>query len=144
MPSHLCKDCSVEVQRKGRCKPCGKIYAQVWDRAYSKRHTKALKETAQGLAQLKKSRDKRRARHRLLIFEEKNKPCVDCGKTYHHSLMDFDHRPDEIKKFAVASMKIQSIKLISIEIAKCDLVCCLCHRRRTWNRVHPNDLISQT
>ena len=82
--------------------------------------------------------------NRLLVRLAKDRPCIDCNKSYHHSLMDFDHRPGEVKLFGIN----EYVKLhrgpgpLIEEIAKCDPVCCLCHRIRTWNRAHPDEQIS--
>lgn len=83
--------------------------------------------------------DKARARRnelRQLLAEHKSAPCMDCGGTFPSVCMDFDHRPGEIKKFAVSAMVGQQrtpAQLLA-EIAKCDLVCANCHRMRTASR----------
>jgi hypothetical protein len=33
------------------------------------------------------------------------------------------------------------LERIKEEIAKCEVVCCMCHRTRTWVRLHPEDSI---
>jgi hypothetical protein len=77
-----------------------------------------------------------------ILKESKNKPCADCCKCYHPVLMDFDHRPGEIKCFNISnSHKSVSRERLKAEIDKCDVVCCLCHRIRTWNRNHPDAVI---
>lgn len=62
-------------------------------------------------------------------------PCVDCGKMYHYSQMDFDHIAGK-KKNSIArlSNSAASIKTIKEEMSKCELVCSNCHRFRTWDR----------
>lgn len=76
---------------------------------------------------LKKNRD--------YVIEQKQKPCTDCGIQYPHYVMDFDHRPKEIKIMCIAKL-VGSRKLDTLikEIAKCDIVCSNCHRERTWKR----------
>lgn len=50
--------------------------------------------------------------------------------------MDLDHRPGESKVSDVAALvKYASMASVRDEIAKCDLVCVLCHRDRTHSRV---------
>lgn len=63
-------------------------------------------------------------------------PCLDCGESYPPYVMDFDHRPGEVKLFAISKMRNQgqSKEKIVAEIAKCDLVCSNCHRERTFQR----------
>ena len=73
----------------------------------------------------------------------KNTPCMDCGLIYHPTMMDFDHRPGTTKLMNASLMTTWSIQKISEEIAKCDIVCVLCHRVRTWNRLHPDNQITR-
>lgn len=76
-------------------------------------------------------------------IEQKNKPCHDCSRTFHPCLMDFDHRDPETKWRNIAFLTASSYsnERIQQEIDKCDLVCCMCHRIRTWNRRNPNEQI---
>ena len=65
----------------------------------------------------------------------KDVPCLDCGRSYPHYVMDFDHVRGK-KKMDVAVM-VQSgvsIRTLRMEIAKCEIVCSNCHRERTWGR----------
>ena len=67
------------------------------------------------------------------IREQKDRPCMDCGKRYPHYVMDFDHRPDEEKLYEPTRLyTLQSWKKARAEIAKCDVVCANCHRERTF------------
>jgi hypothetical protein len=67
----------------------------------------------------------------------KSGPCTDCGQTYPHYVMDWDHVGEgkEIN-LAGALRKGWGKKRILAEIAKCELVCSNCHRIRTWTRRH--------
>lgn len=63
-------------------------------------------------------------------------PCFDCGNVFPFCAMDFDHRPEEIKLFAISkggnrNATSKNITKIEKEISKCDLVCSNCHRIRT-------------
>lgn len=71
------------------------------------------------------------------IQSVKNHPCLDCGKSFPPFAMDFDHRPDEKKYKCVSAMAGSrcSLEAIQAEIEKCDIVCAVCHRIRTWNRM---------
>lgn len=65
--------------------------------------------------------------------------CADCGwgpsdPRFHPSALDFDHRPDEVKRYTIAAMMSMSWAAIAEEIAKCDVVCARCHRLRTIER----------
>lgn len=60
----------------------------------------------------------------------RNHPCVDCGET-DIVLLEFDHVEGE-KVMDLSSMVARrSWRVISDEIAKCDVRCVNCHRRRT-------------
>jgi hypothetical protein len=72
----------------------------------------------------------------ILIRKLKEQPCSDCGRTFPYFAMDFDHRPGETKLFNIGNMvsSLRSTQAILTEVAKCDLVCCRCHRFRTARR----------
>jgi hypothetical protein len=65
---------------------------------------------------------------RELILQLKDKPCADCGRSFHYCQMDFDHVRG-VKVGSVSQMK--SCKAILAEVAKCEVVCANCHRERT-------------
>jgi hypothetical protein len=71
-----------------------------------------------------------------LVREAKNRPCADCGVWYPHYVMDFDHRPGEKKRanLTVLAQRGAPREVILAEIAKCDVVCSNCHRKRTYLR----------
>jgi hypothetical protein len=58
--------------------------------------------------------------------------CKDCGLR-DFVVLEFDHRDPETKRRDVSTMvgRALSWATISLEIAKCDVVCANCHRRRT-------------
>lgn len=63
-------------------------------------------------------------------------PCTDCGRVYHWYVMDFDHRPGEVKRYKLSTMVNNGFSKEEIleEMEKCDFVCASCHRLRTWSR----------
>ena len=83
--------------------------------------------------------DKAKARAREYVLELKNNtPCADCGVVYKDEpwLIDFDHLP-EFTKVRSISQWVNGYGLtqsLRDEIAKCELVCLICHRRRTAER----------
>ena len=90
------------------------------------------------LQRVKKLSDKRRKAHKELILGLKNNPCADCKEMFHHSMMEFDHKPEFIKKFDIGSGgQAGNLKELIEELDKCDLVCANCHRYRTWIRQQP-------
>lgn len=67
------------------------------------------------------------------IAELKAEPCVDCRQTFAPRALDFDHvRGTKLR--AVAEMREFAWDRVVEEIAKCDLVCACCHRKRTHAR----------
>jgi len=66
----------------------------------------------------------------------KSGPCVDCGSTFHHAAMHWDHLPGMSKRREVSNMVLRGFrrKTILDEISKCDLVCANCHAVRTFDR----------
>lgn len=75
----------------------------------------------------------KRERGHQLIVQAKSRPCMDCGVSYPHYVMDFDHCRGKKHK-NVGEMRSHSVKAILAEIEKCDVVCSNCHRERTYRR----------
>jgi len=58
-------------------------------------------------------------------------PCVDCGET-DPVVLEFDHvRGEKVASISYLVCAICSIEKIKEEIAKCEVRCANCHRRRT-------------
>jgi 5-methylcytosine-specific restriction endonuclease McrA len=121
-----------EFSRKGdkfqhRCKACFKIYHQQY---YEKNKEKYF-------AKNRRNKNRQRARLRKIIWEKKQCPCQDCGKTFHPWVMEFDHRHGSKKVAAVGSMVARGCtdEQLKNEIEKCDVVCANCHRMRTFHRL---------
>ena len=71
-----------------------------------------------------------RAAYLVEFFRERG--CVDCGEP-DPLVLEFDHLGD--KKFNIAKgLRNRSWQALRDEIAKCDVVCANCHRRRTARR----------
>ena len=85
-----------------------------------------------------KKKDGNKARRLMIaqmIRDTKGIPCADCGVSYPHYVMDFDHKPGHKKEFnlAAAAYVGMAVDKIKTEMAKCDVVCSNCHRIRTWS-----------
>ncbi len=110
-------------QRDSFCRPCRS--------AYGKEHYAAHKQRYIDQAQRVKEK-LRRERTLLLIGYFKTHPCIDCGED-DPVVLEFDHLGE--KRFnighAIAGRNWQSIL---DEMAKCEVVCANCHRRRTSQR----------
>lgn len=73
----------------------------------------------------------------LLEYLQKH-PCIMCGES-DPVVLEFDHIDSSTKLQDVSAMATKmhfSLKRIIEEIAKCQVLCCNCHRRKT----HPNRL----
>jgi hypothetical protein len=72
-------------------------------------------------------------------------PCVDCGQT-NPLFLEFDHAVLGEKLDAVSTLAAagRGLEIIQREIARCEVRCIICHRRRTarqfgWTkRIHPS------
>ena len=86
------------------------------------------KKRQQALAGKKKARERKRE----LINTAKNNPCMDCGGVFPYFVMDLDHvRGEKICQVSLmVSMGFSDEEIVE-EIAKCDLVCAVCHRIRS-------------
>ena len=74
--------------------------------------------------------------------------CVDCDEG-DPLVLDFDHRDRSTKRMAVSNLlRYTSWAALEAEIAKCDVRCANCHRRRTaqqfgWRKIRISTLIGQ-
>src|SRR5712692_934984 len=89
-----------------------------------------------GLKSMARSNRGKQSKHQQkldFIHQAKNVPCLDCGKRYPLYVMDFDHRDRYQKKFNISQGPVNfTLEEIKHEVDKCDVVCCNCHRIRTW------------
>ena len=102
-------------------------------REASRRHYE--KHRAKVIAKAKVYSKAARVRIRTYINDYlKTHPCVDCGETNPITL-EFDHISDD-KHFSISdAVRLgYSIKKIEIEIAKCEVRCANCHRKKTYER----------
>lgn len=121
-----------EFPRRETGKPSS--YCKSCQKAYSREHYKRNKHKHNT------RRYERSKRHRKEIIEyirsQKGIPCIDCGQSHPHFAMDFDHRDPSKKLFALGSApaRNKTLQVVKDEIEKCDLVCALCHRYRTYGQ----------
>ena len=68
-----------------------------------------------------------------LLRELRRVPCADCTQHFEPFQMDFDHRDPVVKSFRLTSPTAlgSSRARLLAEVAKCDVVCAVCHRIRT-------------
>jgi hypothetical protein len=101
-------------------------------RAASRRHYE--KHRDQVIADAKKYSKIVRARIRAYIKDYlKANPCVDCGEA-DPVILEFDHVRDKDFNISDATRKGVSINKLRDEIAKCEVRCANCHRKKTYQR----------
>jgi len=66
-----------------------------------------------------------------IINEFKNKPCVICCQLYDLFNMELDHVDSSTKLYNVCQLKSRKLKILNTELAKCQVLCALCHRRKS-------------
>lgn len=72
-----------------------------------------------------------KARNQLFAYEALvASGCVDCS-VRDLVVLDFDHRGEKRANVSVLAHRGYSLATIAAEIAKCDVRCANCHRRRT-------------
>lgn len=104
------------------CKACTRENSKVHYRKHKAKHN--VGRYARRILERKKIKE--------LLTRLKDRPCMDCGESHPYWAMDFDHRIPSNKNFTISgSNRIQSLKKVEAEAAKCDVVCALCHRYRT-------------
>ncbi|HWC08536.1 MAG TPA: hypothetical protein VG458_05750 [Solirubrobacterales bacterium] len=110
-------------QRDNYCRPCRAAYKQEHYAANRERYIE------QAIA---RKRTMVLARVELLIEFFRDNPCVDCGEA-DPVVLEFDHLRD--KEFSIAKgLQDRNWQAVLDEMAKCDVVCANCHRRRTARR----------
>ena len=123
--SHLSRELFTESSARydglqSYCRECMKLYRKEYYERNKQSHLDRNKKSM--------------ARMRLFILERKSASCSDCGVTYPGEpwLMEFDHRQRSDKREEInMSLRSGSMKRLIEELDKCDLVCVVCHRRRT-------------
>ena len=79
---------------------------------------------------------KRRAAVTRLIREFKTgKLCAGCDKPFAHYLLEFDHIHG-VKRFNISQSRHLPIAVVLAEMAKCQLLCALCHKTKNWVEAH--------
>jgi hypothetical protein len=110
-------------QRQPYCRACQKVYGREHYLANREKYIRAE-------ARRKRARNARRMQH--LIDYLGSHPCVDCGES-DPLVLEFDHIGE--KSFTIGTgFAGRNWQAILDEIAKCEVVCANCHRRRTARR----------
>ncbi len=107
--------------RQWICLLCQRAYTNEWYSRNRKRQiAKARERSRHATAELKN-----RVREYLL-----GHPCVDCGES-DLGVLDFDHLRDKKANVSTLVQSGVSWESLAQEIAKCEVRCANCHRRRT-------------
>src|ERR1017187_1622043 len=92
----------------------------------------------------KEARHSKKVNRREYIQQLKSVPCKDCGKTFPWYCMDHDHVPERGKReFLISHWVSRQMKWDKLEkeLAKCDIICAICHRVRTRKRQFPMEFL---
>lgn len=110
------------LRRQSYCREC---QAAASRRSYERNHAKVVSRSRENTKRMIEN-------HRTWLWDLlATEKCVDCGICA-PEIFEFDHRHDA-KRDSVSRMISQrlSVKTITAEIAKCDILCPNCHRLRT-------------
>jgi hypothetical protein len=111
--------------RQSRCKYCQAELGRL--------HYQKDKQTYKDRTRIRKNQILSENKIRLRIYLS-NHPCVDCGET-DIRLLEFDH----VRSYKTANISRlltqgRNWPIIEAEIAKCEIRCANCHRKRTSER----------
>ncbi len=74
----------------------------------------------------------RQKQNKEIIEQAKSCPCADCGGEFSSWQKDFDHvKGEKAERVGYIAMS-RSTEALLAEIAKCEVVCAVCHRIRTF------------
>jgi hypothetical protein len=107
-------------QRDNYCAPCRADYKREHYAANRPRYVSQALARKQALAA-------ERAAFLIEFFRER--PCADCGEA-DPVVLEFDHKTDKLFNIS-KGLRDRSWQSVLDEIAKCEVVCANCHRRRT-------------
>ena len=110
-------------QRDNYCRPCRAEYKQEHYAANRQRYIDSAKRRRRAVVA---------ERVEFLVAYLREHPCVDCGEG-DPVVLEFDHLRD--KKFGIGKgWRDHEWQRVLDEMAKCEVVCANCHRRRTARR----------
>jgi hypothetical protein len=114
-----------KLSKDGRASWCRACYKVNWDKRYYENHEHYRNSH-------NSSRNKIREDNARKVFEYLSKhPCVNCGES-DPIVLEFDHRDKNDKIENIANLVLNSSwTRIEKEIAKCDVLCANCHRRKS-------------
>ena len=63
-----------------------------------------------------------------ILKENKEVPCAACGESHPWQCMDFHHKNPADKEFTISAIN-GTREQLELEISKCYVLCCMCHRK---------------
>ena len=118
------------------------------DPSYAAR-TRKLRAASERKSRRKPSRQEKISKRKEKISQLKNKIKLHCGclnpsckwqgeiPAY---CLDFHHVDRKTKKFSIGAVTGISVKTLLEEIAKCTVLCAICHRQETWGDLDVSSL----
>lgn len=84
---------------------------------------------------VKRLRKRQQEMFDFMIEMKEASPCTDCGMYRKFYMMEFDHVRG-VKEFNLSDCNDTMVGFVRFldELAKCELVCSCCHKRRTYMR----------
>lgn len=126
-------ECGAEISVYSRfCKPCQAERVRERD----KNRKRQMRQDGDAYAKVRENQNAQREIKRRWICDYLSEnPCVDCGEA-DILVLEFDHRGDVPKLKDVVTMlnSTYSLRMLQEEVAKCDVRCANCHKRKTYER----------
>lgn len=116
-----------EFQKRSRNKDGHTEMCKICKRAYDNAHYKANPERRTYIRE--NSRKRIKVVRDWLIGYLQTHPCIDCGES-DIVVLEFDHRSDKTSEVS-SLMRVGNLETVQKEVAKCDVRCANCHRRKT-------------
>ena len=110
-------------QRDNMCRPCRAAYKQAHYEANKQRYIETATQRRRRVGE---------ERMAMLLEYPREHPGVDCGED-DVLVLEFDHLGDKLFSIG-AGFRDRSLQAVLDEMAKCEVVCANCHRRRTAAR----------
>ena len=106
------------------CRECNRERSRQYYAENREKHLRVIKD--------RQKRILREVRERLIAYFHAH-PCVDCGED-DPVVLEPDHLRDKEHNISNMLKNGHSWEKILRELDKCEIVCCNCHRRRTYKR----------
>lgn len=105
-------------------------YCYECQREYCRQHYRNNKEVY-NQRRYERQRTRRDRYRKMVVAYLREHPCVDCGES-DIRVLEFDHvRGVKVANVAELSRSVVAWRRVEEELAKCDVRCANCHRRKT-------------